>query len=70
MPYPKSHQLFAEAKKHLVGGVNSAVRAFGGVGGEPIFVRLPMWMATNTLITCCHGARSCSAMPIPEWSKR
>lgn len=34
-----SQALFAEAQRHLVGGVNSPVRAFKGVGGEPFFVR-------------------------------
>lgn len=29
---------FEEASRHLVGGVNSPVRAFKGVGGEPFFV--------------------------------
>jgi len=29
---------FEEAEKHLVGGVNSPVRAFRAVGGEPFFV--------------------------------
>nr|VFK30106.1 MAG: glutamate-1-semialdehyde 2,1-aminomutase [Candidatus Kentron sp. MB] len=29
--------LFEQAKKHIPGGVNSPVRAFHGVGGEPIF---------------------------------
>ncbi|OGC04709.1 hypothetical protein A2276_01885 [candidate division WOR-1 bacterium RIFOXYA12_FULL_43_27] len=32
-------QRFAQAKKYLVGGVNSPVRAFGAVGGEPIFIK-------------------------------
>ena len=27
--------LFDEAKKYIPGGVNSPVRAFGSVGGEP-----------------------------------
>lgn len=35
----RSHELFVEAQKHLVGGVNSAVRAFRAVGGEPVFIR-------------------------------
>ncbi len=30
--------LFDEAKKYIPGGVNSPVRAFGSVGGEPFFV--------------------------------
>ncbi len=32
-----SQALFLEAKKHIPGGVNSPVRAFNGVGGDPIF---------------------------------
>jgi glutamate-1-semialdehyde 2,1-aminomutase len=32
-----SKKLFLESQKHLVGGVNSPVRAFKGVGGTPIF---------------------------------
>jgi len=36
MPH-RSEQLFAEAERHLVGGVNSAVRAFRSVGGTPVF---------------------------------
>jgi glutamate-1-semialdehyde 2,1-aminomutase len=34
----KSEQLFAEALIHIPGGVNSPVRAFRGVGGQPFFV--------------------------------
>jgi glutamate-1-semialdehyde 2,1-aminomutase len=34
----RSHELFAQAQKHIPGGVNSPVRAFHGVGGEPVFV--------------------------------
>ncbi|MFO7305637.1 MAG: glutamate-1-semialdehyde 2,1-aminomutase [Gammaproteobacteria bacterium] len=30
--------LFAEASRYIPGGVNSPVRAFRGVGGEPIFI--------------------------------
>ncbi len=33
----KSKALFEKARQLLPGGVNSPVRAFGGVGGEPIF---------------------------------
>jgi len=35
----KSKQLFAEAKLHIPGGVNSPVRAFNAVGGEPLYVK-------------------------------
>lgn len=37
MGLEKSKQLFKEANRVLVGGVNSPVRSFGGVGGEPFF---------------------------------
>jgi len=33
----QSHALFAAAQRHIPGGVNSPVRAFRGVGGDPIF---------------------------------
>ena len=32
-----SKSLFSEAKRHIVGGVNSPVRSFKSVGGNPIF---------------------------------
>jgi glutamate-1-semialdehyde 2,1-aminomutase len=35
----KSHAAFARARRLIPGGVNSPARAFGGVGGEPIFFR-------------------------------
>lgn len=38
MKRSRSAQLFAEALQVLPGGVNSPVRAFRGVGGEPFFV--------------------------------
>ncbi len=37
MSRDKSHVAFARAKQLMPGGVNSPARAFGGVGGEPIF---------------------------------
>ena len=36
---PLSAKLFATAKQYIPGGVNSPVRAFRGVGGDPFFVR-------------------------------
>ncbi len=33
-----SHDLFAAAQQHIPGGVNSPVRAFKGVGGDPVFI--------------------------------
>ncbi len=35
---PRSHALFQEAQTLLPGGVNSPVRAFRGVGGDPVFI--------------------------------
>jgi len=34
----QSHALFEAAQQHIPGGVNSPVRAFRGVGGDPVFV--------------------------------
>src|SRR5262245_37704793 len=34
----KSEQAFAKASQLIPGGVNSPARAFGGVGGQPIFI--------------------------------
>lgn len=34
---PRSSQLYREARARIAGGVNSAVRAFKAVGGEPVF---------------------------------
>ena len=33
----RSHELFERARERIPGGVNSPVRAFRGVGGEPVF---------------------------------
>ncbi len=38
MSQAKSKKLFAEALKYIPGGVNSPVRAFRAVGGQPFFV--------------------------------
>lgn len=34
----RSQELFAAARQHIPGGVNSPVRAFKGVGGDPVFI--------------------------------
>src|SRR2546423_15349180 len=34
----RSSQLFAEAQKHMPGGVNSPVRAFKSVGRDPLYI--------------------------------
>lgn len=39
MIYKRSSALFQEAQKYIPGGVNSPVRAFKAVGGDPIFVK-------------------------------
>lgn len=38
MVYKRSSELFVEAQKVIPGGVNSPVRAFKSVGGDPIFI--------------------------------
>lgn len=35
----QSHSMFKNAQRVIPGGVNSPVRAFHGVGGEPVFIR-------------------------------
>lgn len=35
----RSSELFTAAQKHIPGGVNSPVRAFAGVGGDPVFFK-------------------------------
>jgi len=39
MHHARSHALFAQAQSLIPGGVNSPVRAFKSVGGEPFFVQ-------------------------------
>ena len=38
IPRPRSSAAFARAKTLIPGGVNSPARAFGAVGGEPLFI--------------------------------
>src|SRR5437868_9215973 len=38
IPRPRSRAAFARAKGLIPGGVNSPARAFGAVGGEPLFI--------------------------------
>jgi glutamate-1-semialdehyde 2,1-aminomutase len=38
MNFQKSKELFQEAQKLLPGGVDSPVRAFRAVGGQPLFI--------------------------------
>ena len=37
--YKRSSALFHEAEKYIPGGVNSPVRAFKAVGGNPVFIQ-------------------------------
>ncbi|MEW6543984.1 MAG: glutamate-1-semialdehyde 2,1-aminomutase [Nitrospirota bacterium] len=39
MKTTRSQQLFAEAQRYIPGGVNSPVRAFRSVGGQPLFIK-------------------------------
>lgn len=39
MQFQGSKALYNRAQRVLVGGVNSPVRAFGSVGGNPIFIK-------------------------------
>jgi glutamate-1-semialdehyde 2,1-aminomutase len=50
---PHSHEAFVRARHVIPGGVNSPARAFGGVGGEPIFFQA----ATGQWLTDIDGNR-------------
>jgi len=39
MNFSSSKSLFEKAKQFIPGGVNSPVRAFKAVGGDPVFIR-------------------------------
>jgi glutamate-1-semialdehyde 2,1-aminomutase len=39
MEFKKSHKLYNKGLTHLVGAVNSPVRAFASVGGNPLFIK-------------------------------
>src|SRR5688572_31297683 len=45
--------LFSDASRYIPGGVNSPVRAFRGVGGEPVFIE----RASGAYITSADGKR-------------
>jgi len=51
MQHKTSQRLWEEANRVLVGGVNSPVRAFKGVGGSPFFVK----SGSGAHITDCDG---------------
>jgi glutamate-1-semialdehyde 2,1-aminomutase len=38
MNHSNSHAAFQKAQRHIPGGVNSPARAFGAVGGQPLFI--------------------------------
>ncbi|NEX16153.1 MAG: glutamate-1-semialdehyde-2,1-aminomutase [Halochromatium sp.] len=49
----RSHDLFTAAQRHIPGGVNSPVRAFRGVGGDPVFFE----SAAGAYVTDADGKR-------------
>jgi len=49
----RSHDLFAAAQRHIPGGVNSPVRAFRSVGGDPVFFE----SAAGARVTDADGKR-------------
>ena len=46
---PNPMNRFEEARRYIAGGVNSPVRAFAGVGGEPVFIKSAngAWLKTE-----------------------
>ena len=59
----RNQQLFERAQRHIPGGVNSPVRAFRAVGGQPLFIERGegayiVDVDGNTWwTTCCRGGR-------------
>ncbi|MBJ2175122.1 glutamate-1-semialdehyde 2,1-aminomutase [Aureibaculum sp. A20] len=51
MDFKNSEKLYKKGLKHLVGAVNSPVRAFASVGGNPLFIK----KAKGTVITDVDG---------------
>lgn len=51
MSFKNSEKLYQKGQKHLVGAVNSPVRAFASVGGNPLFIK----KAKGTKITDVDG---------------
>ncbi|QCX39991.1 glutamate-1-semialdehyde-2,1-aminomutase [Aureibaculum algae] len=51
MDFKNSEKLYKKGQKHLVGAVNSPVRAFASVGGNPLFIK----KAKGTKITDVDG---------------
>ncbi|MBK5931191.1 glutamate-1-semialdehyde 2,1-aminomutase [Halochromatium salexigens] len=49
----RSHDLFSAAQRHIPGGVNSPVRAFRSVGGDPVFFE----SAAGAYVTDVDGKR-------------
>jgi glutamate-1-semialdehyde 2,1-aminomutase len=49
----RSHELFTDAQRHIPGGVNSPVRAFRSVGGDPVFFD----SASGAYVTDADGTR-------------
>jgi glutamate-1-semialdehyde 2,1-aminomutase len=49
--HDRSHDIFEEARRYLPGGVNSPVRSFRGVGGDPIVIAA----ATGSRLTDADG---------------
>jgi glutamate-1-semialdehyde 2,1-aminomutase len=50
-------RLFEEANRLMPGGVNSPVRAFGSVGGTPVFFERGHGAIATTSITSARGVR-------------
>ena len=51
MEFKKSNKLYQKGQLHLVGGVNSPVRAFKSVGGTPLFFQ----SAKGSILTDVDG---------------
>jgi len=64
--------LFEEARRYIPGGVNSPVRAFGSVGGTPVFVRRARGayvFGEDDLARCTQATPWLDAVTITRFSK-
>lgn len=53
--FENSKRAFAEASEYMPGGVNSPVRAFKNVGGDPLFIERGKGATSKTLTTMCSS---------------
>ena len=64
--------LFSDAREVIAGGVNSPVRAFAGVGGEPVFFASAKGYTEEVLENCkqeFETAKAKGSLPSPKFTQ-